>query len=1009
MRSLMAWTKKHQKILNLIVEDVSAREYFFQTASSPLFLDPLSKQGFFSFESIPDYPESWFQYKYLTEVAKEIQEYVDTDVRYKEYIRTLLSILKYLVRESKNHSPEKILLVFECFCDIFKILPSREIPLVSINELISLCHQLAHLNLAIYHIKELIQKFLKDKMFEKAQKMFESFLPILLKSNVKDSDKNYFLQELGKFPFFIQGNKTLFQFLLNILSEQREPRNIIDYQFADASISLFHEESGISVKVIFKENTYLFSMPMVSYSDRNDIALLVCKNLAKVPKVKRIKIANEIKSLYYTHLWRRHYSINSLFSLEKEERYVYTVDEQLMLLVATILIQQVGLQSSSQFRSNFLKPLYSISSETGWRILLFFFGKMSPKYDTRALSFLEEHKELLFVDSMFEGEVFDLLSILASSCKGTKRERTLVDLVNKGPYFEFISHISKTINYKQSWKKKWLAALRIIPECDKAYQKLSNIPKEWINSRDAKSREIIYQSPFKQEYILEKADNNIEELIAQIREFDAQYKPDEKDFFHEKPSPEGLGETLQKATQKFPEIMYKLLRKNEILGIMYIEAILNGLRSSGKIINSNCWEFVYNYACQILPKIFLSSNYTQQQKDRIVIALLGIISTRYKEFEGKGVYLKAMDVVELIYCYYKNAVPSLEKNNYDSYLTAALNSVWGLLAQAIIGLSLRVAPTRNATYKNVWDKRAQVLYNKLLSLNIPESYVFLGFHYDCFLFLNKKWLGNKIKSIAQQTIEREYFFSGYIYLKVFFPNELQDFREDYHSLVQKEVFSSSTQEIAAERLVTLLIHQSKVEDAEDEIEWLVKHAYPVFLSYIAHSFHNLLMFGKYRIAKSEKDSKKIRIALHFWHQVFLKFEGKELTDEKQQLMKSLLSLLPFIPHMSQLYRNMLLASLKVCDNHPPIQFLDNLLKISQATPKDCKEFCGDVLNIYIQKFPMSIAWQEHTLLQLIDIIYEKETDSQHFQSLLHTLQEIHAHELAHKIAQRCNFKPEKCG
>ena len=333
----------------------------------------------------------------------------------------------------------------------------------------------------------------------------------------------------------------------------------------------------------------------------------------------------------------------------------------------------------------------------------------------------------------------------------------------------------------------------------------------------------------------------------------------------------------------------------------------------------------------------------------------------------------------------------------------------GLLAQAIIGLSLRVAPTRNATYKNVWDKRAQVLYNKLLSLNIPESYVFLGFHYDCFLFLNKKWLGNKIKSIAQQTIEREYFFSGYIYLKVFFPNELQDFRGDYHSLVQKEVFSSSTQEIAAERLVTLLIHQSKVENAEDEIEWLVKHAYPVFLSYIAHSFHNLLMFGKYRIAQSEKDSKKIRIALHFWHQVYLKFEGKELTDEKRQVMKSLLSLLPLIPHMSQLYRNMLLASLKVCDNHPPIQFLDNLLKISQETPKDCKEFCGDVLNTYIQKFSMSIEWQKHILLQLIDIIYEKETDSQYFHSLLHILQEIHAHELAHQIAQRCNFKPEKCG
>ena len=75
--------------------------------------------------------------------------------------------------------------------------------------------------------------------------------------------------------------------------------------------------------------------------------------------------------------------------------------------------------------------------------------------------------------------------------------------------------------------------------------------------------------------------------------------------------------------------------------------------------------------------------------------------------------------------------------------------------------------------------------------------------------------------------------------------------------------------------------------------------------------------------------------------------------------------------------------------------------------KDCKGFCGDILNTYIQQFPTSIGWQEQTLLQLIDIIYEKETDSPYFQSLLHILQEIHAHELANKIARRFNFQPKK--
>ncbi len=1001
----MVWTKTHQKVLDLIVKDEYAREYFFQTASSPLFLLPLFKRGFFSSESIPEYPVSWFQYKYLTEVAKEIQEHIVEDKRYDKYVAELLSILKYFSQGTEALSPEKVLLVFECFCDIFKLLPTDNIPLVSIKELVSLCPYLNHLNLVTYRIKELIQKFLKNKGYKKAQELFQDFLPILLQSELKESDKKYFLQEISKIPFFIRGNGSLFRFLLNIISERREPRDIIDYQFGSILISLIHRKNVILGKVTSKKGTFTFEIPIIPYKNRNNLVSLVCKKIIKIPKNERNKIADEIKSLYYTHLWKRHYGIHSLISLEKGEQYVCTVDEQLMLLVSVMLNQQANIQPLYQFKTQFLNPLYGIGLEIGWRILLFFFGKISPRYNSSAITFLKRHKELLFVDSMFEGEVFDLLLLLASSCKGEKQKKALVDLVKKGPYLEFVGSVSKKANYEQFWKKKWLAALLAIPECKKAYQELSNIPKEWINSRDAQSREIIYQSPFAQEYILDEADTNTDRLINKIQEFDMQYQPDTRDFFYEKPSPEGLAEALEKAAQKYPQIMAKILGQFDQINFTYIEAILNGIRRSGNKIDSNSWKMIFADIAKILKKIFSTSFVgSPQQKERLITIILGIISEKYNEFKGQGAYLQIMDIVEFIYHQYKAPVSSLEKNSYDSYLTASLNSVWGLLAQAIIGLSLSVSPFRNASHKNIWEKKAQQLYSELLSSNIPEAYVFLGFHYDCFFFLNRRWLNTKIKSIAQKTAERIYFFSGYLYLKVFFPDELHNFKNDYHSLVQKEVFSPSTQEIAAERLVTLLINQEKVEDAKNEMEWIVKHAYPLFLSYIAHSLHNLLTFGKYRITKGENAVKKTEIVFHFWNQVYRKFKDNELNTDERRAMVSLLSLLPLIPRMNHQYRNMLSVSLKYCENQPPISFLDNLLKITKITPKDCKRFCGEVLNDYIKTFPVNIAGHTEILLQLVDMIYEKDNHSQPFQNLLQILQQIHAHELASKIARRFELK-----
>jgi hypothetical protein len=118
------------------------------------------------------------------------------------------------------------------------------------------------------------------------------------------------------------------------------------------------------------------------------------------------------------------------------------------------------------------------------------------------------------------------------------------------------------------------------------------------------------------------------------------------------------------------------------------------------------------------------------------------------------------------------------------YPTYSLNSTAGKTLRALFNYSLRLGRTlKNNKNKSKWESDIKILYESTLNKRIIDGYIFMGWFFEQFYFLDRDWIIEKVKEFYTLE-EKEWLafmggfsssnppFSKEIYL-IFYPHYLR--------------------------------------------------------------------------------------------------------------------------------------------------------------------------------------------------------------------------------------------
>jgi hypothetical protein len=429
---------------------------------------------------------------------------------------------------------------------------------------------------------------------------------------------------------------------------------------------------------------------------------------------------------------------------------------------------QNDIYSAKKILREFLKDDYLYFP----KIALFIIGNVFEKYRDFFWEILESDIENIIFKN-YDNFGDELKHILENLKELTKQQREiLIKKINDSVKPEdFRENRELMINLH---KQKFYKALSNDQFFNEQYKKLKD-----ITNYDIELRPIIGKvefgpapniSPLSKEEILQMSNRELAEFLSNFK----------GDKHWKGPSVNGLSKLLLEIAKEIPKKFTDDMPPFMKTGYLYVSDIIWGICNAWEdnipIEWNNLLKYIKEYISQddfwndkyIVKDDYRSANHFWVLGSIGELIKKGIIDDN-KYFSEQN-YPLVQDILFLIldnlFSDKKKVLESqTERKDYISY---ALNSTFGKIAEALLLLAYRIKKIENKTKNEQsigWEKSIKVKYKELLEKDILESYVWLGLYLTIvYLLLDKRWTITKIDSIcsAEERIW-EAFMQGYLY------------------------------------------------------------------------------------------------------------------------------------------------------------------------------------------------------------------------------------------------------
>lgn len=487
-----------------------------------------------------------------------------------------------------------------------------------------------------------------------------------------------------------------------------------------------------------------------------------------------------------------------------------------------------------------------------------------------------DFSNLLIRHWLFEDEAKKMLPLIAESIKGNE---TLIDslekIINKGPHEEK----DKSEEYMNAWLQERYRELRSIPRFQEKYNILLAVTKKdyelspafqsgnggWIEQLPEYTAEQLLGYSCKQ--MVEKL--NLFEPKEDIRELkDRSYR--------------GQNEAIEKAIQLNADFFFNGIEDFYDIKIQFKNGIIEGFT---KFINENKnhnknvpINRIMDFCIDTIKKIIENKQYGEEAWFFDVFGKFveGLYQTdgyatkeNHDPTKTLNTILAAINHDTLDKLYNKNI-------DQDDLIHYTINSSMGKLLEGLLSLALWL---KREEYDN-WDKLWSFIKNKILdhliSENVSDVFIQLGYFYSNYQYLDKDWLNLKFQNI--ESINNIHGIGGYVFARTIYI--------DFYKLIKENIkaaFSNMNNDLPFEKkiknrigeLAMMVMIYDKEED--DLYEYLIDQQ-------DIYGIEGMVKYSSRYVYKKEKQKEEVEYIFSciskLWNYILEKYLDHKEDEDK---------------------------------------------------------------------------------------------------------------------------------
>ena len=557
----------------------------------------------------------------------------------------------------------------------------------------------------------------------------------------------------------------------------------------------------------------------------------------------------------------------------------------------------------------------------------------------------------------------EIYELFKNNCTLFNKEQIIIIInwINTEDYKE------KTKEAKAYRKREWLETLlktnneKVLKEYERN-KKINPTPIMypgkviWMDIRGIRD-----MSPISAEELLKMTNEQISKYLINFKE----------EKFLNKPTQEGLEDTLRKSISEKPSKYAEDLEPFFKLPLSYHRVILQGLSKAWRENKSFHWENVFDY----------------------ILAIIDLENDNYRDFweveykKGRYNYRNSIitDIVHLIHEGTKNddhafdemLLPVAEKillllaRNVKSSLNTTgdlhsriINSVKYDIFSAMISYSLRYARTNpDLAKEDRWKKEIKEDFTNRIGNETSEFYFTLGQYFLSLYYLNKEWVQKNINKIFYKKDKLLYKSS----IIGFFAYADKVYLEIYNLLKGNNIFLDALNYEFSERHINEKVIQhicigyiENWEELKDPNSLISKILEDKKEYQIAEVVRFVEMF---RENLTEKVKQKIK---PLWERIFNIISKNEEKSEFQSIAVELIDWLNLVDKIDEDIFNWLKLSVKYIDQYNPGWVYRKFYKHIDKNPEKIGKLILEML-----KYKVPVPYDIEDITKVVEVLYSR--------------------------------------
>ena len=571
-------------------------------------------------------------------------------------------------------------------------------------------------------------------------------------------------------------------------------------------------------------------------------------------------------------------------------------------------------------------------------------------------------------ESQLKHELYELLKINCSSFTKKHIEKVLGWIESKNYYVptEIADDKDSIEEFLACRKKEWLSALLMTkdPDVFSSYEKYQKInPTELDHpgfdfwSEGGTSWGTI--SPVEEAKLLDKSNEEIEEYLITYKEEQGWNKP----------SIEGLSETLRNSVSENPEKFANDMKPFLTVQRVYQHALLWGLLETWRAGKDFTWNSILSFISQTIESDeFWNEKYEEGSWNyrNWIISQIGDLIKEGTKDDNHVFDTELLPQAEKILLILAERTES-DLSDMGDIITSVLNSSKGKIFSAMINYSLRCARLSRKEKGEKWVEAIKEDFDKRLNRELEPSLEFsvtLGRYLANLYYLDEKWVRRNVNRIFPKDNHEHWeaaftgylFYSSKVYTKVYFL-----LRENGH--YAKGLETDFSGHLTTERLVQHICigyieEFEKLDDDKSLITKLIENGNVNQLSEIVTFFW----------MQRDKLTDKIKVKVKpLWGTLFRILSENGENTEYQKIIANLSEWLSLIDGIDEQTLEWLKLSAKYQTDYGASFFIEYLSKHVAKTPAEVGEIYLEMINADVYH----PTYKEEDIQTIIRILYEQ--------------------------------------